>query len=200
MKRQALAPLFAVLLLAAALGSLALAQSGGSYDVEWQVIGTAGDEFVAGEGYQIGYTVGQEQEPIVSTNGAYQVVQGYWSGGSGPTAVKIVALGVQARGNTLVVFWETASETDNLGFHLYRSASGTPGTFARLNESLIPSRSPGGGAGASYEWVDAIVVPGSTYFYLLEDVDFSGQATAHGPVMGRMDLYRAFLPLVGKGP
>ena len=49
MKRKALAPLFAVLLLAAALGSLALAQSGGSYDVEWQVIGTAGDEFAAGD-------------------------------------------------------------------------------------------------------------------------------------------------------
>lgn len=200
MRRKAVIPLISVLLLAAALGGLALAQSGGSYDVEWQVLGTAGDEFAAGGAYQVGFTVGQEQEPLVSSGGRYQVVQDYWQDGGAPTAVKLAAFGVEARGQALVVYWETASEMDTLGFHLYRSESGEPGTFARLNEALIPSRSPGGGAGAYYEWIDAGAVPGRTYYYLLENVDAYGQTTPHGPVEGVLAGYGAFLPLLHKGP
>jgi hypothetical protein len=191
--------LLCALLLAAALGGLALAQSGGSYDVEWQVIGSAGDEFAAGGAYQLGFTLGQDQEPLVSTGGSYQIVQEYWSGGSAPTAVKLVAFGVEARGDTLVVFWETATERDNLGFHLYRSDIGTPGSFSRLNETLIPSQSPGGG-GAQYEWVDTGIHRGRLYFYLLEDIDMYGLATPHGPVTGLLAGFRAFMPLVTKGP
>ncbi len=189
---------WALLALLLFVPALALAQSGGPYDVEWFTIGTAGDEFVAGGAYQLGFTVGQDQEPLVSSGGGYQVVQGYWQDGGGPTAVKLVAFGVEARGQSLVVYWETAAEHDTLGFHLYRSESGEPGTFARLNEALIPSQSPGGGAGAYYEWVDATVVRGQPYYYLLEDVNVYGQATAHGPVEGRLALYRAYLPLLGR--
>lgn len=200
MRRKTIAPLFcALLLLAVALGGLALAQSGGSYDVEWQVLGAAGDEFASGGSYQLGFTLGQDQEPLVSSKGSYQIIQGYWSGGIGPTAVKLAAFGVRARGDALVVFWETASELDTLGFHLYRSDTGAPGTFSRLNEALIPSEAPGGG-GAAYEWIDAGAARGRTYFYLLEDVDVYGQATAHGPVTGLLAGFRAFLPLAFKGP
>lgn len=189
-----------LLLLVTTLTVAVVAQSGGSYDIEWFTIGTAGDEFAAGGDYQVGFTLGQEQEPLISTGGSYQIVQGYWSEGSGPTAVKLVAFGVEPRVHVLVVYWETATEMDTLGFHLYRSDSGTPGTFSRLNEALIPSRSPGGGGGAYYEWLDAGAVPGRTYYYLLEDVDAYGQATPHGPVEGVLAGYGAFLPLLHKGP
>ncbi len=200
MRRKAFIPLFGVLLLAAFLGGLALAQSAGSYDVEWFTIGTAGDEFVAGGDYQLGFTVGQDQEPLVSSGGPYQVVQGYWQDGGSPTAVKLLAFGVEARGQAMVVYWETAAEIDTLGFHLYRSESGAPGTFARLNEALIPSQSPGGGAGAYYEWADATAVRGQRYYYVLEDVDARGQTTAHGPADGRRPYAAVFLPLIAKGP
>jgi len=199
MRRKTIVPTFCALLLVAAALGLALAQSGGAYDVEWQVLGTAGDEFAAGGAYQVGFTLGQAQEPGVSAGGGYQVIQGYWSGGNNPTAVSLVAFGVEARGGALVVTWETASELDLLGFHLYRSDTGEPHTFARLNEALLPAQASGGG-GAVYEWVDAGAAGGRPYFYLLEEVDVYGQATAHGPVVGLLASYRAFMPLVGKGP
>ncbi len=58
-----------------------LAQSGGDYDVEWNVIGAAGDEFPSGGGYQVGFTLGQPSPPWIPSGGGYQSVNGYWSGG-----------------------------------------------------------------------------------------------------------------------
>ena len=50
------------------------AQSGGNYDVQWNVIGgSAGEGFVAGGNYQLGFTLAQVQEPQVSSGGNYQV-------------------------------------------------------------------------------------------------------------------------------
>jgi hypothetical protein len=189
----------AILLLA---GGVVLAQSGGSYDVEWQVIASAGEQFVAGGGYQIGFTLAQDTPPLVSQGGSYQVAQGYWSGaGTLPTAVTLAGFWIEARGDALVACWETVSEVDTLGFHLYRSDTGNPGSFARLNEGLIPTQLPDGPMGASYEWVDAGVEAGQTYFYLLEDVDIRGQATRHGPVSATLSPpapYRIYLPLVNR--
>jgi hypothetical protein len=76
--------------------------------------------------------------------------------------------------------WETASELDNLGFHLYRAASGN-GPWTRITPFLIPGlgSSP---EGKRYSFVDAGLVNGATYFYRLEDVDRSGETTSHGPV------------------
>ena len=191
-----------VLLLTALLlvGGIALAQSGGSYDVEWQVIGSAGEQFVSGGDYQVGFTLAQDTPPLVSQGGSYQVVQGYWSGaGFPPTAVTLVAFWAEPRGDALVACWETAAEVDLLGFHLYRSDTGTPGSFVRLNGGLIPGQAPGSPVGASYEWVDAAVEAGRTYFYLLEDVDAYGQASQHGPVSATLQpttMFRIYLPLV----
>ena len=200
MRRKTILPLFCALLVVAALAGLSLAQSGGSYDVAWQVIGTAGDQFVAGQDYQMGFTVGLDQEPLVSSGGGYQIIQGYWQDGGTPTAVKLVDFGAKARGASLAIYWETATEIDNLGFHLYRSDTGAPNTFARLNEGLIPSKSPGSGSGAYYEWVDATAVCGQRYYYLLEDVDLDGRTAAHGPVEGRGPCAAVFLPRVTRGP
>jgi hypothetical protein len=183
-------------------GGVVLAQSGGSYDVEWQVMGSAGQQFVSGGGYQFGFTLAQDTPPLVSQGGHYQVIQGYWSGaGFPPTAVTLTSFWVEVRGDALVACWETAAEVDLLGFHLYRSDTGEPGSFAQINEGLIPGQAPGSPVRASYEWVDAGVEAGQTYFYVLEDVDVHGQATRHGPVSATLQpttLYRIYLPLVNR--
>ncbi len=81
----------------------------------------------------------------------------------------------------VLVAWETVSELDNLGFNLYRSTDeGVMGE--RLNEELIPSQAPGSGQGFRYEWADYGVSAGVSYYYWLEDVDFAGNTTLHGPV------------------
>jgi hypothetical protein len=189
--------LLVVLLL---FGGAVLAQSSGGYDVEWQVIGSAGEQFATGGDYQLGFTLAQDTPPQVSQGGSYQVVQGYWSGaGFPPTAVTLVGFWVETRGDALVACWETAAEVDLLGFHLYRSDTGAPGSFVRLNEELIPGQAPGSPVGASYQWVDVTVAAGQTYFYLLEDVDVYGRATCHGPESATLQpttLFRIYLPLV----
>ena len=52
-----------------------------------------------------------------------------------------------------------------------------------MNDMLIPSQSQGNPGGFVYTWEDrADLVPGTAYFYWVEDVDINGAATMHGPV------------------
>jgi hypothetical protein len=109
---------------------------------------------------------------------------GTWDVGAdeldGFTAVKLASFTARGFESAVLVEWETASELDNLGFHLHRAPS-PDGPWARLNASLIPGlgSSP---EGRSYRHVDFGLVNGTPYFYRLEDVDRRGRATSHGPV------------------
>jgi len=76
--------------------------------------------------------------------------------------------------------WETASEIDNAGFHVWRSEQ-EDGTYFQITEDLI-SAEGGSTWGAAYEYEDFDVEPDPTYFYELEDIDYSGTSTFHGPV------------------
>jgi hypothetical protein len=191
------------LLVLALLGLVAsaLAQSGGPYDLSWNTIDGGGYTFSSGGVYTQGGTIGQPDASASLGGGSYTLVGGFWPGGAIPTAVALAGFWVEVRENTLVACWETASEMDTLGFNVLRSDSGEPGSFAQLNEELIPTQAPGSPVGASYEWPDAEVEAGQTYFYLLEDVDVHGQATRHGPVSATLPPaapYRFYLPLVNR--
>jgi len=200
MKKQPILLLSVALIFVLAASTLAAAQSGGDYDLEWQAIGSAGDEFLTGGDYQIGFTLAQAQDTPISAGGGYQIAQGYWAGGgSAPTAVVIAGFWIEVRADALVACWETVTEMDTLGFNLYRSESGEPGTYVRLNEGLIPIRAPGSPVGAYYEWADTGVVPSQTYSYLLEALDVYGGAAQYGPAAGSLPAeasYRVYLPLV----
>ena len=80
--------------------------------------------------------------------------------------------------------WETVSETDTLGFNLYRAPVGTPESEKVLvNQELIPSAvAPGSLEGAKYEFEDQLAEPGVTYLYWLEEVELDGGSTLYGPV------------------
>jgi hypothetical protein len=97
-----------------------------------------------------------------------------------PLAVTLASFEATARPADVLVAWETASETDNLGFNLYRSDS-PHGERNRLNGEMIPSQVPGGG-GALYQWADDNVSTPATYYYWLETVDLTGATQLHGPV------------------
>ncbi len=116
-----------------------------------------------------------------------------FTGGSNPAAVRLAWFEATPHAHGALVRWETESERENLGFHLYRS-TGRGVRGERLNEALIPSRAPGQGQGASYTFLDTTAQAGVTYYYTLEDVDASGLRTAHGPVV--LTLWRVWLPAV----
>jgi len=74
---------------------------------------------------------------------------------------------------TVRLRWRTESETGNLGFNIYRSDT-KDGKYVKVNAVLIK----GAGTDATphnYSFTDEDVVKGFTYYYYIEDADFSGK-------------------------
>ena len=99
----------------------------------------------------------------------------------GVTAVQLTLFTAVAGDGTVDLHWQTASELDNLGFHLYRSSSGA-GPYERITGRAIPGlgSSP---VGANYSYRDTGLANGITYYYKLEDIETTGRTTFHGPVV-----------------
>ena len=77
-----------------------------------------------------------------------------------------------------MIAWETASEIDNAGFHIWRGKK-TGGFYARITDAMIPAEGAASW-GAEYTYEDWDVEPGMTYFYQLEDIDTAGRRNFHG--------------------
>jgi hypothetical protein len=127
----------------------------------------------------------------LTTNGEVEDYQ--WP--FGPTGFIVAFLEADAGIESIRVAWDTAAESDLMGFHLYRRPAGTK-EYVRLNENPILPEGLGG-MGHSYDYFDRNVVPGTTYEYLLETVHTGDLPKAHGPVSATA-LYSAFLPLVSR--
>jgi len=93
---------------------------------------------------------------------------------------------------TVIVEWTTESEVDTAGFHLYRSES-PEGPFERITRELIPA-SPDPIRGGHYVYTDTEVAAGHVYFYQLEDVEFDGDSTRHGPIEARAEVSNGLWP------
>jgi subtilisin family serine protease len=106
-----------------------------------------------------------------------------------PTSVQLARFEASGHYKTITVEWETASETDNVGFHLYRSES-AGGQRIRINGALIPSQAPGSLSGATYQYDDQEVQSGIVYYYWLESIDISGSTAEYGPASARLALSR----------
>jgi Peptidase family C25/Right handed beta helix region len=106
------------------------------------------------------------------------------------TAVELTSFAAHGWDSAVELSWETASELDNLGFHLYRALS-EEGPYERITSALVPGlgSSP---AGARYRYTDTGLLNGAVYFYQLEDVETSGKTKRHGPV--------SVTPIAGESP
>jgi len=101
-----------------------------------------------------------------------------------PLGVTLASFEATAQPGAIQVAWETVSELDNAGFNLYRSTSDDWGSAALL--TTVPSQAPGSAQGYAYSYEDFDVQPGQSVWYWLEDVDFGGATTLHGPVSATM--------------
>jgi hypothetical protein len=111
-----------------------------------------------------------------------------------PTAVVMASFNAIDMSGNVELTWETALESNALGFNLYRAAS-LDGERALLNPELIPSQSLGG-AGAAYQFVDTDIQSGNTYYYWLEFIDLFEKSN-YGPVVGAT-LPKIYLPVILK--
>ena len=78
MRRATILLALAVLLL---LASVALAQSGGGYDLTWNTVDAGGYTFSTGGDYSLGGTIGQPDAGVL-TGGDYTLGGGFWGGGA----------------------------------------------------------------------------------------------------------------------
>jgi len=100
------------------------------------------------------------------------------------TLVELTSFTAKAASDGIRLEWETASELDNAGFNLWRCET-KDGQYKKINKQLIPAQG-GSSWGAEYQFIDSLVESGRTYFYKLEDVNFAGDSTLHGPVSAKV--------------
>ena len=109
---------------------------------------------------------------------------GAWDVGAdefgGTTEVRLMSFTAAAGDASVALEWRTASELDNLGFHVYRSLS-EDGPWTKATPSLIPGLGSSA-TGQAYAFQDSGLVNGTRYYYRLEDVDAASRTTSHGPV------------------
>lgn len=101
-----------------------------------------------------------------------------------PTQVEMATIDAVQNKKGVTLTWQTTSEVDNLGFHVYRQIGG--GAKERLNPHIITGsafmtgrKAPNGPR--SYRFVDR--KPSSSFAqYYIEDIDIDGTKTMHGPI------------------
>jgi len=102
-----------------------------------------------------------------------------------PTLVNLASFAAIPSLESILLEWETASEINNAGFRLWRDEK-EDGQYTCITETLIPAEG-GPSQGAAYAYEDDSVELGTTYYYQLEDMDYGGKSTFHGPVSAAAD-------------
>jgi hypothetical protein len=90
-----------------------------------------------------------------------------------PLPIGLSAFSAISTDDAVTLKWRTETETNNLGFNLYRSDT-KDGKYLKINVRLIA----GAGTDATphdYSFTDDTVVFGKTYYYYIENVDFTGK-------------------------
>lgn len=119
-----------------------------------------------------------------------------------PTAITLASFTTEAGPAGVAIRWETGTEIDNAGFNLYRTTA-ADGPYIKINDALIPAKG-NAVSGASYVYLDTDAADENTiYYYKLEDIDYHGVSTFHGPVDtapgvsgGPAPENRIYLPLI----
>lgn len=97
-----------------------------------------------------------------------------------PTYVSLGWFEAIGRDNSVTVRWKTECEVNIAWFNLYRSTSEAGPYTNKVNDSVIWGLGTSS-RGREYKYVDLNVVNGTTYYYKLESVEFSGRSTWYGP-------------------
>lgn len=173
----------------------------GNNGLEWDNFDTSGFvEIPAGHTWACFQIESGDSQDLAGLGNTHLPASGMWNFFSikvqVPTSVSLTSFtAVHTAQKDVSVSWETASESDNFGFSLYRSAQNQ---FATASEIHFEPTAVSGGSGPGAEYVYSDQPPGyGTWFYWLEDIDTNGKRTVHGPVTVRVSpFFYQFLPLL----
>lgn len=100
--------------------------------------------------------------------------------GDSPLSVGLSSFEAKQVENSVKITWTTESETDNLGFAIYRNEGKEFVKIASYeSHEELKSKNPNASFIQNYEFFDEKVEYGKTYTYQLADVDFSKVKTLH---------------------
>jgi len=94
-------------------------------------------------------------------------------------AVSLVSFNAIPGNGQVVLEWETATETDMLGFYINR-ANSSNGNYTRVSPFIFTQGTAI--SGLTYQFVDSNLTNGSMYYYKLEAVDIEYNSEFFGPV------------------
>ena len=118
--------------------------------------------------------------PMVNRNGSTEIVLD--KGGDSPLPVSLSSFTAIYSNGSPIINWVTQSESDNIGWNVYRSISYNFGQAQILNLDIIP----GNGTTSEpsfYSFTDEYeVYENSTYWYWIESISSSGETESFGPV------------------
>jgi|GEM_PF-551625 len=93
--------------------------------------------------------------------------------------VELASFSVESVAGRVLISWSTMSESENLGFHIYKST--TPkGDRIRVNETLIKG-AINSETRNDYKYEERVTEPDQEYYYWLADVATDGTMEYHGP-------------------
>jgi hypothetical protein len=95
-------------------------------------------------------------------------------------AVELSSFSVACVDGAVQLQWTTQTETENMGYHVYRSKN-EDGQYTKITKELILGAGNSDEA-HSYAYTDRDVEYGNTYYYKLADIDFNANSTFHGPI------------------
>jgi hypothetical protein len=127
----------------------------------------------------------QNTAPVLPDTGAKQNPEYVLGGKDAPLSVTLASFTATASDGCVEVAWETATEINTAGFHVWRSDNPLTG-FVRVTSGLIASTSEMETMGAAYSFRDCGVdfSTGKKYYYLLEESEIDGPVSGnmHGPI------------------
>ena len=105
-----------------------------------------------------------------------------WGSSDAPLPVTLSSFTAEFSGGASLLTWSTQSESNNLGWNVYRSETSTIAEGFQINQNMIE------GAGTTteetnYTFSDSYETNSNTsYWYWIESVDNGGSTSLHGPV------------------
>ncbi|KAA3605347.1 MAG: T9SS C-terminal target domain-containing protein [Calditrichaeota bacterium] len=102
-------------------------------------------------------------------------------GGDGSLPVELTSFEAESVSNGIKLLWRTETETNNLGFKIYRSTS-EKGDFQTIASHSADENLRGqinSTFSTNYNWTDTEVETSKKYFYYIADINLDGMETTH---------------------
>jgi hypothetical protein len=100
--------------------------------------------------------------------------------GDASLPVMVTHFTAMCTGNHMILKWETASETEIVGFYVLRSGI-EQGPYVKINTAIIPGQG-NNSSGKTYQYIDEDVNLDDQYWYQIEVLNTNGCSNMIGPV------------------